>query len=403
MVQTRNDPGESSNFGNSSGSQGERDRGIPVTGAGDVSEGRRGEPAIVKKETPIPGSAKDIHFEPIGVGKPLLITLESVYLGPHRRGRDVLVTSQVKDPLSIAAGVMSMNMAKYDVEDRALIDVGVDAGSEVIYYSPAVTDDKLNIAVNLKFDGFDRDRIQKVITAGAGIAGLPAFIAGGALAGPVGAASGQAIVQVASAGATLIVSLVDRLLDAKDMVSLDWELNLARTTLEKAKAGWVLLYPATAEQSSTPGQWGSGYTSTQATSHGQAPLTVNSEEFVIGRDGTLRSVKDPDKPFTGDFPYAVVSVNGHAEPKLKKWKPAAVTAGLTARFLQQQSDKAVLGEVSDAFEAYSDVLILRDAKGISDQLVAEKDAKKKEKLQKMLDALITSIQDDALRKVAEGK
>lgn len=382
-----------------------RNRGVPVTGTSDGANTQRGKAALVRggePVQPIPGSP-DARFEPIGIGKPLLITLESVYLGPNRRGKDVLVTSQVKDPLSIAAGVMSMNMAKYDVKDRAIVEVGVDAGSEVVFYSLAVTDDKLDIAVKLKFDGFDRDRIQKVITAGAGVAGLPAFIAGGALAGPVGAATGQAIVQAASAGATLIVSLVDRLLDAKNMVSLDWELNINRSTLPKAKAGWVLLYPETSAQSGTPGQWGSGYTSTQATAPGEVALTVNGDDFVIGDDGTLRSIKDPHTPFKGDFPYAVVSVNGHAEPKLKKWKPAAVTAGLTARFLQQQSDEAILGEVSDAFEAYSDVLILRDAKSISQELDAEKDAKKKEALQKKLDALIKSIQDDDLRKVAEGK
>jgi hypothetical protein len=134
MVDTRTDPGESSELGKPVGYQGQPNRGVPVTGssAAALAE-RRAKAAVVKGGKPVPGSPKT-RFEPIGIGKPLLITLESVYLGPNRRGKDVLVTSQVKDPLSIAAGVMSMNMAKYDVEDRAIVEVGVDAGSEVVYY-----------------------------------------------------------------------------------------------------------------------------------------------------------------------------------------------------------------------------------------------------------------------------
>jgi len=360
---------------------------------------RRGKAAVILDAEPVQGGGT---FEKIGIGKPLLIKLSSVYLGPNKRGKDVLVTSQVKDPLSIAAGVMSMNMAKYNVADRAIIDVGVGAGSVVIYYSPAVTDDVLNLAVNLKFDGFDQQRVQSVITAGAGIAGLPAFIAGGALAGPAGAATGQALVKAASAGASLVVTLINGLVDARDMVSLDWQLNINDLTLPRAKAGWILLYPETKRDSGTPGQWGSGYTSTEATSSRESTLTIDGNDFTIGDDGTLRSVDDPHTPFKGEFPYAVISVNGHKESKLKKWKPAAVTAGLTARFLQQQSDEEILDQVSDAFGAYSDVVILRDAKSISAEYDAETDAKKKAALKKKLDALIESIQDEDIKKVAKG-
>lgn len=410
MVDQRADshdsPASGSNLEPEKRSKGVQVSGAPRRGLGEASSshgGTKKKSAVVKGGEPVPGSGTGSGgFQKIGIGKPLLIKLESVYLGPNKRGKDVLVTSQVKDPLSVTAGVMSMNMAKYDVADRAIIDVGVDAGSVVIYYSPAATDDALNLAVNLKFDGFDRARVQKVITAAAGVAGLPAFIAGGALGGPVGAASGQALVRAASAGASLVVSLIDRLVDAKDMVSLDWELNIDNPTLPKAKAGWVLLYPETKADSGKPGQWGSGYTSTQSTKPGESSLTVNGEDFFIGDDGTLRSVDAPAEPFRGDFPYAVVSVNGRTESKLKKWKPAAVTAGLTARFLQQQADDQVLDQVGDAFGAYSDVLILRDAKSVSAEFAAETDVKKKAALKVKLDALIKSIQDEDIRKVAEG-
>jgi hypothetical protein len=397
----RTDADSVSNLGVQISPQDVRGRGVSIPGTPTEHPKTKNRPdkaAVIHGGDVVPGSR---GFEKIGIGKPLLIKLESVYLGPDKRGKDVLVTSQVKDPLSIAAGVMSMNMAKYDVKDRAIIDVGVDAGSVVVYYSPAATDDVLNLAVNLKFDGFDVRRVQKIISAAAGVAGLPAFIAGGALAGPVGAASGQALVEAASAGASLAVSIVDRLLDAKDMVSLDWELNLNDRTHPLATAGWVLLYPETKRDSGKPTHWGSGYTSTQSSQPGEVSLTVNGDEFTIGDDGTLRSVDDPSTPYRGDFPYAVISVNGHAETKLKKWKPAAVTAGLTARFLQQQSDDKILDQVSDAFGAYSDVMILRDAKTISAEYDAEKNAKKKAELKTKLDALIKSIQDDDIRKVAE--
>ncbi|MCU1543839.1 MAG: hypothetical protein JWM50_1704 [Microbacteriaceae bacterium] len=401
MDTQRTDSDNASNLGVQIPPHGGRRRGVPITAGPQErpeTNRRTDEPAVIQGGGVIPGTR---GFEKIGIGKPLLIKLESVYLGPDKRGKDVLVTSQVRDPLSVAAGVMSMNMAKYDVSDRAIIDVGVDAGSVVVYYSPAATDDVLNLSVKLKFDGFDVSRVQAVISAAAGVAGLPAFIAGGALAGPVGAASAQALVQAASAGAGLVVSLVDRLVDAKDMVSLDWELNVNNPILPRATAGWVLLHPETKRDSGKPTQWGSGFTSTQSSEPGQVSLTVDGDEFTIGDDGTLRSVDDPTTPYRGEFPYALISVNGHAESKLKKWKPAAVTAGLTARFLQQQTDEKILDQVSDAFGAYSDVLILRDAKTISAEYDAETNTTKRAALKTKLDALITSIQDEDIRKVAE--
>lgn len=227
------------------------------------------------------------------------------------------MTSQVRDPLLTPAGAMSMNTVKYGIRDKAIIDVGVDESSEVVYYSPAVSEDKLNLAVKLKFDGFDRNRVQEWIGAVGDVASLPSFIAGGALAGPVGSASGQAIVRAVEGGGRASRQRGRPSNRCESMVALEWDLNINRRTLLKAEAGWFLLYPKTKESSGRPAQWGSGYTSTQATSGSEVPFTVNGVDFTIGTMGRCAPRMNLIGPTAVIFPYAAVSVDGHAEFKTK--------------------------------------------------------------------------------------
>ncbi|ROR66615.1 hypothetical protein [Agrococcus jenensis] len=361
-----------------------------------------------------------VKFEPIGIGKPLKVELVSVYVGSTRmRDGELLVMSTAKDPDAPAGSVVAMNWWGDGVASRETVPLhSGTAGTRVIYYSPAESATLLSISVKLKFDYFPRDVVQAWADAAANIAGLPVLIGGMALAGPAGAASAQAIVGVAGAGAKLGIALLDRAIDGSGVISMDWPLSIADPGAVAQRAGFVLLTED--NRVLTRGQADNvvaGYASKDVFESVGVPeefLEVDGRSFYVdGQDQVLRHAAagswSEDWPFQagdqvrGPWPYALVKAHGADDEDLKKWKPAAVTADLAAKFLNRDRD-AELPELTEAvFTAYSDVTMLKRAARMKGPIDAEKDDAKKELLEKQRDALLDSIQDEKLQELATGK
>lgn len=420
----------------------------------DSPPGLRGSTTIVTDSVPVPvesGSGpapqtgKAIGFTELGLGKPLKITLERVYVGADQdySGR-LLVTSRAKASGAGEAATVALNWFGENLRPRTMVPLDdASAGSDVVYYSPAESADKIELSINLKFDRFDRAQWNAWREAAAGIGSLPVVIGGFAAGGAGGAAAGQAIVGVANAGADLVISLLDNAIDGRDGIAMTMDVAVARPGRLVREPGFVLLFPDNFVES-----WQLPDGSTADRSHwyvydeGWAViddevqpkyLEVDGANFYVDlQSGRLRHKVagewpgypgwrfDAHEEVRGPWPYALVLVNGAEDDSLKKWKPAAVAAELAAEFLARESREKLPAQTAKVFSAFFDASLVQKASDLDSKISAlEKSIKKanaaenldekeiasltekKALYEKQRDATIESIQTDALRELVK--
>ena len=126
-----------------------------------------------------------IPYQGIGIRKPLTIVLEKIYLGeypdampwfPISRG-DVLVTSAHKGFEWFDAAPQAVHLLERDAERRASLKAkATQQGSQLVYYSPAVTELSILFSVELSVDrDFNKevgDALAKAVTAAGALPGL---------------------------------------------------------------------------------------------------------------------------------------------------------------------------------------------------------------------------------------
>ncbi|MET4096961.1 hypothetical protein [Arthrobacter sp. UYCu712] len=363
-----------------------------------------------------------VKFDPIGLGNPLKVELVSVYVGRTDRGSgELLVMSTAKDPDAPAGSVVAMNWWGEEVKSQDLVPLNNGmAGTRVIYYSPAESATFISISVKVKFDYFPREVVEAWVKAAANIASLPILVGGVVFGGPAGAASAQAIVGVAEAGANLGIALLDKGIDGAGVTSMDWGLSVSDQGYVAQRAGFVLLTEENRVQMhGEVGNVVAGYASNDgyANAHDGPKefLEVDGRGFYVdGHDHVLRHVGDGSwddadwsykagEKVRGPWPYALVKVHGGEDEDLKKWKPAAVTAVLAARFLNHDKDAALPELTEKVFTAYSDVTMINRAAQLQEKLSSEKDDIKKNVLQKQYDALLEAIQNEKLKELLTDK
>lgn len=362
-----------------------------------------------------------VKFKPIGLGKPLTIMIESVYSGPHAHGASLLVMSAVKDPIFDAPGVVAMHWWLEQIGDREFVprDPGKQ-GSKVVYHTPALSELALDVAIKLKFDSFDKALYKRWVKVGQQVASLPAFLGGAALAGGVGAAGAQALVAAGAGAANLVVEVLDRQIDGGDPVNMSWDLAIADPGKFPAQAGWILITPDDFKVTiATPGQEREPTFLERIGWHAidenvtSEYLEIEGNDYVVD-DGVLRHRTDGTWKGSGEafhegdkvrgpFPYALLKIDGTPRRELKKWKATAVTADLAARFLNRDAN-TIPDAAVEAFQAWGDLALLRKAGELTEGLDATGITKKdKETLQKQIDALVDSVQDSTLKKLAQDK
>jgi hypothetical protein len=373
------------------------------------------------EEEPVP-------FRPIGIGKPLRITLEQVYVGanPDWRG-ELLVTSTAAPSQSSDAGTTAMNWWGRGLKPEAIVPLNdATSGSDILYYSPAESSDKLDLAVNLKFDNFDRDQWAAWLKAADKIGSLPIVIGGFVAGGPAGGATGQAIVGVASAGGNLAIALLDRAIDGDNSIQMTASISIRRAGLLSITPGYKLLTQRdfveryTYEDGSESPRSNS-YISFEEGSKHPVYLDVDGTRFYVHRKSGRLMHKDdgtwPNHPgwtfakdteVRGPWPYALILIDGTESADLAQWKPAAVTADLAAKFLNRPKNDEIPNLAADVFSAWSDAslinsaaLLRRQIKDVVEDLDStpnDEELKNKKALyENQLEAAIDSIQNEKLR------
>ncbi|MFE5672099.1 hypothetical protein ACFQ58_10900 [Agromyces sp. NPDC056523] len=380
-------------------------------------------------------------FTPIGKGLPFKAVVESLYVGDMTRARgELLVMSYAKDREDGAEAPKSMNWWGKKVKARSHPNMSDgEVGSAVMYYSPAETARTLEIGVWLKFDYFPEEVWKAWSDATQNILKLPVLV-GGLAFGPGGAAAAQAIVGVGGAISDLTVGLLNHSIDGNSGTIMGGDLTINQPGRPLAQAGFLVVTPDEYPVKSTGANGSSvmvGYTSNDGYQNSvnqgkQEKVQVEDLDFYVFRDdASLRHASDGAwrqdgkviKKFqTGDvvegpWPYAVISIDGEADPKLKKWKPASVSADLVSRFLAPSAKAPDLPKLTErVFSSYSDALMVKQASELAEEIDAlskeiedASDAKVKAKLEKDKKAkerqrtgFINAIDDEKLKELIES-
>jgi hypothetical protein len=311
-----------------------------------------------------------VPFQEIGLGKPLTVILESVYVGDYPdtfkwvRGKNrsgVLVTSSHKAFQNFNAAPRAVHLLKERAERREHLNADApNQGSQLLYYTPAVTNTSTLFTVEVSVD---RDFSAKVATDLG-----KAFLAAGAL--PVFATAAPYLVAAGVAIPTA-AKTVSLLANPHTYYVETVRVNFGLAGMERAQARALVLYPGDDERLFA------GY-------------KLSQDNILCDGD---------NNPYKGELPYAVVSLDGTEHSEFEGWTAHAAAAVLLDRFFQAAGRPSnAMHLVTEAMSLYNDIEFQKRA-ATEWKAASETTGDAKEKHEEMARAYVKNIQNETIRKI----
>lgn len=316
-----------------------------------------------------------IPYVGIGLGKPLTIAIETVYVGaypdavawiPGDQLGDVLVTSSNKAFHIPGSAPRAVHFFKPRAPRDDYLELRAsEQGTRLAYYSPAVTDVSsilftVEVSADREFSKVFGDSLAKAMS---GAGALPVF----APAAPWLIAAGTAV--------PIAMKAVSMLAHPHTFFEQTVEVNFSRPGIGPAQPEALVLYPG-----------------------------GRSEDFKgFDRLIDFKKCNASGKPYRGTASYVVISLDGREQSAYANWAPVAASSAIVERFFQGDAfmEKA-LSLVTDSLATYNDVDFWRRA---NHELSEAADSTSEEAKQRRLDAfdaLVKNIKSDDLRKAAEA-
>lgn len=262
-------------------------------------------------------------FKPIGVGKPLLVRFHTLYPGKLDKGllsggkKSILITSMIKDDITFDIPPKNMHQIFRDVEGgKTLQATGRNQGSEIIYYSRALDETKLNLSIEVKLDKFNEKLLKDISKLMTKTAGMP-ILAGAAPYVVIGS-------KIISVGADLINNI-----NNKEPL-LSYELNIVDDIagLKDTKADWLI-----------------------------GVDDENKEDFkgyevVVDEKNRAYLAKD-GKEYKGEHPYMLCTLDGKKEKKYDGYKAMRASSSVLEQFYGVKDEKNI-EIIGNMFSIYND-------------------------------------------------
>ncbi len=328
---------------------------------------RRSDRAFVQKRAlrgPVPGSTDSgtVPFQPIGIGKPLLVQIRHIYTGGFPKGGffrtsgDVAVVSGVKDFDVFAASARALNLLQRDVTPQSTLDgKAFDEGTMLVSYTPSLLSAEVKVTVEMAVAQFPAAFVASVTQALGQLQGLPLFLPyRGFLLGAS---------QLIGIAGDYAAALYDG-----PVFSQTEKLSFDLAGAAPDQAGFRLL--------------------------ANAGLDVDGLTF---KDG-VGLVDSNGRPYRGDEPYVVLSVDGRDQPALAAFSPTAASTALLERFFSATSTAgASLDALVAGMKLLSDMKYRDRAEALARSIAAEANADRKAKLEAEREAVLKNILNEDLR------
>lgn len=317
-------------------------------------------------------------FTPIGLGKPLTLRIEHIYTGKIPSlwlglvNPDLLLSSAYKSGDVFTAAPRAVNWLangkEKEVEKMKDYNAipAISRGTSLVYYSPAITDDELNLMIEMVSDSFPQEVFDQVSQLLGTAGNLPVF------------AIGRPDVSLALLAASTVVKIIgalgEALADGKAFMKDSLPINFNRPGLGDAQAGKVVF----------------------ASSQYQRVL----ENTCFIQTGECRlSYKANNRAYDGDIPYVVVSLDGAENPKYKDFKHTLATAEELNRFYHANSGQMILNGICEGVTLYNDLEYRKKAdeqKRIMDK-IADPNSDEYKKAKTLYEAYIKNVINDVFK------
>jgi hypothetical protein len=125
-------------------------------------------------------------------------------------------------------------------------------------------------------------------------------------------------------------------------------------------------------------------------------------DYLLNDEGGLVR-KDNGKPYEGDSPYVVLSVDGREHPERRTFAPTAATADMVKTFFGSKSMSSTSIEMAmEGMKLYSDWQFRDRALSLDKQLDATTEPARRNELRALRDATVKNIGKEELKPSFDG-
>ena len=320
-----------------------------------------------------------IEYTPLEIGKPLRVRLLAVYTGdaPRKIGLGkpaLLVTSAVAaaETRGVEALPRAINQIRDGITDKEYFEPNpLEKGYPILYYTPALLDSDVMMAVELAADTFNPEVFGHLSKLTGTLAGIPAF------------AAAKALLTLGSSAATVLEPLA-RAIEGGAYMSDSLTLYFSTAEFQRAAAGFYVFCNRRDEPEF-------------------ARCQVDVKGSPTGDQHAVLAGRESGKPYNGDAPYVIVSVDGRKIPDLASFGPNLASAAILETFYGRSiSGSEVVEALGSAMELYNDYSFYTKAVTIKKQIAELKPdsqtfEKDKEELAARLEAYKANIQREVFR------
>ncbi|GGL35574.1 hypothetical protein [Caulobacter rhizosphaerae] len=297
------------------------------------------------------------QFVPIGSGQPLTVLIREVYTGKHPKktilgggDKSMLVTTALKGYATYAPASRAVNFAEPGIGSRRQLVApsAVNAGTNVVAYSPAVLTDQLIFTVEMAFDRFPEGLLNTIASSFTKAAAVPLLL--------------PAREYLLAAGGLLKIATdwADALVDGEPAFSSTDTIDFDIPGVVPAKADFRVMG-----------------------SEDHRGLTYKPGLGLVSATGTR---------YDGDSPYVVVSLDGAERKSLESFAPTLATAEQLKKFLNAKTGaEASIDALMQGIQLANDIAYREQALKLQAEISAETDAKQKEAKTKRLEAIKKNI------------
>ncbi len=310
-------------------------------------------------------------FQPVDFGRPLSVVIRRIYTGrfPEKHvfsiRKPMLLSSSVRDITTTSAGARAINILKPGVTPQSALS-GPDAaeqGTALVYYSPAVASPFITISINLVFEDFNQELFTRASTLFSSLSNVPIFMP----------AQGYLL------GASTVIKLAgdvgNQVLNGHPVLSESLQLDFQFGGGGVPKSGYWIL--------------SSG--------------TIDSKFVFDPNKGLIDKVTS--RPYDGDDPVVVVSVDGTAVDGVSNFTPLLASASVLGRFFNQKDNSEVAMDTAlDAVKLLNDLTFRKKAEETKAKIDSlPSDSIDRKRLQDALAALNQNIGEMRLRLPGVGE
>jgi len=304
------------------------------------------------------------------MGKPLAIMIREVYTGRYPKKifgdrSDMLVTSAVKNSFTYDARPRAINYLTKGISPKKRLSrpSASDEGTPVVFYSPALVERSLTLDLTIVFDDFPKVVFEKFGGLMSTAAAIPVFL--------------PYSTYLFSAGVVtnLIGSVGEMAFDCNADFSTSESIDIWLPGSVPVPSGFALISDDNVDR----------YDATFL------------EDYHV--DGTGRVVDASGRPYAGDVPYIVVSLDGSPHDELSSFAPTAASAAVLSRFFgvaDKQTESFEL--MAEGIKLYNDYTYRKQVDELDAKIASLPEGEEKEALVKKRDALAKNILTDLLKK-----